>query len=126
MDKIIGEKLKKLRKENGFTIVTLGKELDVSIGIISEWEHGRKHPRPGIREKLCGLYGVKESEVFGNTSPPPRKKKTPPVAPQVEPEKKEDFVRSLEEVRVKKQEVRSEKKEKKETPLSGFFKKFFK
>ena len=130
MDKAIGEKLKKLRKENGFTIVTLAKELDISIGIISEWEHGRKHPRPGVRDKLCKLYGVSESVVFGSAPPPPSKRKTPkietPATPQT-PERKDDLIRTLdEELVVKKEEVRSKKQEKKGTPLSGFFKKFFK
>lgn len=70
MNELMGEKLRRLRKERGWTITELSKKLGVSIGIISEWEHGRKEPRHGTREKLCEIYEISESELFSEALSP--------------------------------------------------------
>ncbi|MFH1552907.1 MAG: hypothetical protein ABID83_04650, partial [Candidatus Omnitrophota bacterium] len=40
-----------------------------SVGIVSEWEHGRKEPRHATREKLCELYAITEAELFKEIPP---------------------------------------------------------
>ena len=64
MSSNIGKKLKQLRKDKSLTIEDLAKELAVSVGIISEWERGKKEPRPATRKKICTLYNISESELF--------------------------------------------------------------
>lgn len=64
MSSTIGNKLKDLRKAQGWTIEDLAKKLDVSVGIISEWERGNKEPRASTRKKLCALYDITESSLF--------------------------------------------------------------
>jgi transcriptional regulator with XRE-family HTH domain len=64
MGSTIGSKLKDLRKEKGWTIEDLAKKLDVSVGIISEWERGIKEPRSSTRKKLCATYNITESSLF--------------------------------------------------------------
>ncbi|MFC1480190.1 helix-turn-helix domain-containing protein [Candidatus Omnitrophota bacterium] len=68
MNIALGDKLKQLRKEKGLTIAALAEMLGVSVGIISEWEHGRKEPRHSNREKLCELYEITEAELFQETA----------------------------------------------------------
>jgi transcriptional regulator with XRE-family HTH domain len=77
---IIGEKLRQLRKEKGLTIEALAEKLGVSVGIISEWEHGNKEPRHSSREKLCELYGVTEAELFQAAAQPVKPAVERPVA----------------------------------------------
>ncbi len=39
---MFGERLKQLRKKNGYTQITLSEELGVSKGTVAMWETGKK------------------------------------------------------------------------------------
>ena len=57
--KTFGEKIKELRKERGLTQPALAKELDVSNGMISNWENNINEP---------GLTHIKNIATFFNVS----------------------------------------------------------
>ena len=57
--KTFGEKIKELRKERGLTQPALAKELDVSNGMISNWENNINEP---------GLTHIKNIAIFFDVS----------------------------------------------------------
>ena len=57
--KTFGEKIKELRKERGLTQPALAKELDVSNGMISNWENDVNEP---------GLSHIKNIAIFFDVS----------------------------------------------------------
>lgn len=55
----IGQKIKALRREQGFTQVELGKLLGVQKNAVSKWECGRVEDIPGQKIKaMAALFGV--------------------------------------------------------------------
>jgi transcriptional regulator with XRE-family HTH domain len=54
----IGERIKQLRKSNGFTQSLLGEKLQVSGSTISQYESGEITPSIEVALKLSDLFGV--------------------------------------------------------------------
>ena len=61
----IGNRLRNLRKQNGYTIEQLSIKLEVRIEIIQTWEDGLSLPSDKYAKKLSELYNVSENYLFG-------------------------------------------------------------
>ena len=64
---MFGERLKELRKKNGYTQVTLAEKLGVSKGTIAMWEVGKRKPD---FETLCNLsefFDVRTDYILGQS-----------------------------------------------------------
>lgn len=61
---MIGDNIRRLRKEHGYTQEQLGRELGLSAMAISQWENGRAVPRMGAVERMAKLFGVKKSVII--------------------------------------------------------------
>ena len=64
---MFGERLKELRKKNGYTQVSLASELGVSKGTIAMWEVGKRKPD---FETLCNLsefFDVRTDYILGQS-----------------------------------------------------------
>ena len=64
---MFGERLKELRKKNGYTQVSLASELGVSKGTIAMWEVGKRKPD---FETLCNLsefFNVRTDYILGQS-----------------------------------------------------------
>lgn len=74
----IGEKLRKLRKDNGLTLKELSKQAGLSISFISDIENGRRNPRLENLDKLAKALKVDVSILLGEdeSAPNPGKKVT--------------------------------------------------
>ena len=55
---IIGENLTELRKQKGYTQISLAEKLNYSDKAISKWENGSSLPPIDILLELANLYGV--------------------------------------------------------------------
>lgn len=64
LDLEVGLKLKKLREEMGLTLREAGKRIGIDHSYISKIEKG-KMPSLEKLKKLCSLYGVSVSSLFG-------------------------------------------------------------
>lgn len=64
MSQFIPEKLKKLRKEKGFTQKTLGMRLDISDRAVSKWEMGLSKPSSGNLLALSRIFSVPVEYFF--------------------------------------------------------------
>ena len=49
----IGENIKKIRRQCGYTQADLGKALGVSAVMISQWERGERNPKAENIKKNC-------------------------------------------------------------------------
>lgn len=57
-------KLREKREGLGLTLKDVSNKIGVHFATISDWELGRKEPRPKNKLKLSGLYGCDVSELF--------------------------------------------------------------
>jgi transcriptional regulator with XRE-family HTH domain len=64
LDLEVGLKLKKLREEMGLTLREVGKRIEIDHSYIAKIEKG-KMPSLEKLKKLCSLYGVTVSSLFG-------------------------------------------------------------
>lgn len=64
LDLEVGLKLKKLREELGLTLREVGKRIGIDHSYIAKIEKG-KMPSLEKLKKLCALYGVSVSSLFG-------------------------------------------------------------
>ena len=55
----IGERIKEIRKKNGFTQGTLAEELKVAKGTVSAWEIGSRRPSFEMLDTMCELFHVR-------------------------------------------------------------------
>ena len=55
----IGERIKEIRKKNGFTQGTLAEELQVAKGTVSAWEIGSRRPSFEMLDTMCTLFHVR-------------------------------------------------------------------
>jgi transcriptional regulator with XRE-family HTH domain len=69
LDKQIGEKLKKLRESKNLTQREAAEKIGIDYSYISKIENG-KIPSLAKLNKLCELYGVKVSTLFGDEVEP--------------------------------------------------------
>ncbi len=64
---MIGERLKKLRKKNGYTQVTLAENLGVSKGTVAMWETDKRMPDFDKLNELCDLFDVSLDYLTGRS-----------------------------------------------------------
>ena len=62
--KEVGERLKNLRKEHGFTQRDIADFIDMSQSQIAKVETGERNLKLTKLSKLCGLYGVNEEYIL--------------------------------------------------------------
>ncbi len=81
MNGIFGQKLRKLRKEQGYTQEQLGETLHVSRQTVSYWETGKSQPDYTMLARIADLLNVPVSEFLQED-----KQSEIPVIPILEPE----------------------------------------
>ena len=59
----IGENIKRLRLENGWSQSELATKIGKSRAAISQYESGETTPRMGVIENLASVFGVKKREI---------------------------------------------------------------
>lgn len=64
---MIGERLKELRKKNGYTQVTLADNLGVSKGTVAMWETDKRMPDFDKLTELCDLFDVRLDYLTGRS-----------------------------------------------------------
>ena len=64
---MIGERLKELRKKNGYTQVTLADSLGVSKGTVAMWETDKRMPDFDKLNELCDLFNVRLDYLTGRS-----------------------------------------------------------
>ncbi|MCH3998086.1 MAG: helix-turn-helix domain-containing protein [Clostridia bacterium] len=64
---MIGERLKELRKKNGYTQVTLADNLGVSKGTVAMWETDKRMPDFDKLNELCDLFDVRLDYLTGRS-----------------------------------------------------------
>ena len=62
-----GERLKKIRKDRGYTQVSLAEALGVSKGSVAMWETGKRNPEFETLEELLTLLNVSYDYLTGRT-----------------------------------------------------------
>ena len=65
------DRLKELideRKESGQTLRGLAKDLEVSLGVLSDWQNGNKTPRGDSIIKLAQYFDVSADYLLGLTN----------------------------------------------------------
>lgn len=62
--------LREKREENGLTLQEVSDKIGVHFATISDWELGKKQPRPKNKLKLAELYQTSVEELFGDKSGP--------------------------------------------------------
>ena len=55
---IIAKNIATLRKENGYTQITLAERLNYSDKAVSKWERGESVPEIGVLKEIADLFGV--------------------------------------------------------------------
>ena len=60
-----GERLKKIRKDRGFTQISLADTLGVSKGSVAMWETGKRNPEFETLDKLLSLLDVSYDYLTG-------------------------------------------------------------
>ena len=59
---VIGTILQRLRKQQGLTQQDLAKRLNLSVVMISQWERGKRTPKPETLKRIADALGVPVSE----------------------------------------------------------------
>ena len=62
---MVGENLKRIRKERGLTLRAIAESVDSSIGYIHELEAGSKSPSLAMLQKLANALNVTPNELLG-------------------------------------------------------------
>ena len=62
----IRNRIKELREAGGLTQKEFSRKIGVSVQSVSAWEIGLRTPNATQRRKLCGIFGISESELFGS------------------------------------------------------------
>lgn len=60
----IGENIKNLRTEAGFTQRVLAYKLQISIQAVSKWEQGRSYPDVTMLPQIAKLFSVSIDRLF--------------------------------------------------------------
>ena len=66
----MGERIKQLRKENGWTQTELAAKLDVTKGTVSTWETDSRRPGFDKLDQLCDLFDRSMDYVSGLSDTP--------------------------------------------------------
>lgn len=64
MFELIGETLRRLRKESGKTLAQLGAEAQVGKGQLSRIENGKQEATFGTLERVLAAHGISRQEFF--------------------------------------------------------------
>lgn len=67
---MFGERLKKLRREAGFSQTWLAQQLGISQQAVGKWETGRATPDPGTVARIAELLGVSADAMLGTHTAP--------------------------------------------------------
>jgi len=67
---VLGERLKKLRKEKRITQEELGKKVNVTKVSISGYENGNRNPDTETLQKLADFFDVTTDYLLGRTDKP--------------------------------------------------------
>ena len=73
---MFGERLKELRKKNGYTQVSLASELGVSKGTIAMWETGKRTPDYTLISQLSDMFDRRIDYILGFSDDPTSPKLT--------------------------------------------------
>ena len=65
---MMGEQLKKLRKEKGLTQKQVAEYLHVSKSSVGMWEHGDRDPDTSVLSELADFFGVTVDYLLGRES----------------------------------------------------------
>ncbi len=60
-----GERLKKLRKQAGFSQTQLAEQLGISQQAVGKWETGHATPNPGTVAEIARLFGITTDAILG-------------------------------------------------------------
>lgn len=60
----IGEKLRRLREENGFPLRRVAAILDIDVAILSKMERGERKISKGVVLKLSELYNYSQEDLL--------------------------------------------------------------
>ena len=63
----MGERIKKLRKENGMTQTELADKLGVTKGTVSTWETNSRTPNFETLDAMCDLFNRKMDYILGRS-----------------------------------------------------------
>jgi len=64
MNTLIGQKLKELRKEKGFSIEQICDELKISTSTYNRMENGDTNSWTSYIDKICKMYDIKPEELL--------------------------------------------------------------
>ena len=64
---MLGENIKNLRKQKGYSQETLANQLNVVRQTISKWETGQSVPDADMLENIANIFEVSVGELLGNT-----------------------------------------------------------
>ena len=64
---MFAERLKTIRKQNGYTQVSLAEKLEVSKGTVAMWETGKRTPDFETLIKLSDLFDVRTDYLLGKS-----------------------------------------------------------
>ena len=62
--KAVGNRIKKIRKEQSYTQEALAEILDISVEHLSRIETGSYRPSLGLIENMCGVFDTDEAELL--------------------------------------------------------------
>ena len=80
---MLGENMKTLRKQKGYSQETLAEQLNVVRQTVSKWEKGRSVPDAEMLNKIAELFEVSVSDLLGNKIPESDPTDTNEVAKQL-------------------------------------------
>lgn len=62
--KVIGARLRALRKARNLSMEKLARKLDISFTSVNQYESGTVTPRDEVKVKLANFFGVTVQEIF--------------------------------------------------------------
>lgn len=65
---MLGDNIKAIRKQKGYSQETLANQLNVVRQTVSKWENGQSVPDADMLEKIANLFEVPVNELLGNIS----------------------------------------------------------
>ena len=65
----IGKRIRKIRKEKGYTLGTLAEKMGFSQGFLSKVENSKKAPSIGTLMELAKTLNVRIADIFGENDP---------------------------------------------------------
>jgi len=60
----LGEKLKKYRKQKGFTLAALALKSEINLNTISRIETGKRQPHPSTIEKIATALNISTDKFY--------------------------------------------------------------